>query len=166
MLPGRSIFAAIIELNLIVHPPSFAPGSPSCGAPLGTSAVPPEASDWLLFLCWSQAVSNLHSFSWWWCRNVINVPSNQGERQQRENEKSSTCPWLWNQLMNGENNIMLDTLFNIYFRLIKIFFLQDYAKNKISLQQNLVGLWDEERAFIRTHYILLWFWKKGQIQEC
>lgn len=57
--------------------------------------------------------------------------------------------------MNGENNIMLDTLFNIYFRLIKILFLQDYAKNKISLQQNLVGLWDEERAFIRTHYILL-----------
>lgn len=60
--------------------------------------------------------------------------------------------------MNGENNIMLDTLFSAYFRLIKIFFfffLQDYAKNKISLRQNLVGLWNEERAFIRTHYILL-----------
>lgn len=66
------------------------------------------------------------------------------ERQQRENEKGSRCPWLWNQLMNGENNIMLDTLFSAYFRLIKIFFfffLQDYAKNKISLRQNLVVEW-------------------------
>lgn len=44
----------------------------------------------------------------------------------------------------------------LYSTFTKIFFfLQDYAKNKISLQQNPVGLWGEERAFIRTHYILL-----------
>lgn len=48
-----TIFTVVLELNLILCFPSFVPGLPSCGAPLGTSAVPPEASDWCLFLCWS-----------------------------------------------------------------------------------------------------------------
>lgn len=48
----------VLHLNLILSSPAFVPGSPSCGAPPGTSVLPPKASGSSLFLWKIQARSN------------------------------------------------------------------------------------------------------------